>query len=114
MIDPKRTRSAGVTVMEIPLRITDNRTKSNLQKLFFGLFRQVVSTRFSSGKRPSRRRPMNDTMRLSQRADALEETMSRELDYIVIKSRLYSMAEGDMGPAPNAAALMKANPKARV
>jgi len=34
-----------VTVMEIPLRITDNRTKPNLQKLLFGLFRQVVSTR---------------------------------------------------------------------
>jgi len=33
--------------MEIPLRITDNRTKSNLQKLFFGLFRQVISTSFS-------------------------------------------------------------------
>ena len=30
--------------MEIPLRITDNRTKSNLQKLFSGLFRQVIST----------------------------------------------------------------------
>ena len=43
---------------------------------------------------------MNDTMTLSQRADALEEKMSRELDYIVIKSRLYSMAEGDMSPAP--------------
>src|SRR5258707_6147900 len=57
---------------------------------------------------------MNDAMTLSQRADALEEKMSRELDYIVIKSRLYSMAEGDMGPAPNAAALMKANPNARV
>ena len=37
---------------------------------------------------------MNDAMTLSQRADALEEQMSRELDYIVIKSRLYSMAEG--------------------
>src|SRR6516225_12487703 len=33
MIDCKRTRSAGVTVMEIPLRITNNRTKPNLQKL---------------------------------------------------------------------------------
>src|SRR6266404_297630 len=44
MIDPKRTRSAGVTVMEIPLRITDNRTKSILQKLFFGPFRQTKST----------------------------------------------------------------------
>src|SRR6202035_4078500 len=57
---------------------------------------------------------MNDTMTLSQRADALEEKMARELDYIVIKSRLYSMAEGDMGPAPNASALMKDNPNARV
>jgi len=57
---------------------------------------------------------MNDTMTLSQRADALEEKMSRELDYIVIKSRLYSMAEGDMSPAPNASALMAKNPNARV
>src|SRR5271169_6109489 len=61
-----------------------------------------------------RRKLMNDAMTLSQRADALEEKMSRELDYIVIKSRLYSMAEGDMGPAPNAGALMQANPNARV
>jgi len=30
--------------MEIPLRITDNRTKPNLQKLLFGLFCQVLST----------------------------------------------------------------------
>ncbi len=57
---------------------------------------------------------MNDVMTLSQRADALEEKMSQELDYIVIKSRLYSMAEADMSPAPNAAALMKGNPNARV
>ena len=57
---------------------------------------------------------MNDTMTLSQRADALEQQMSDELDYIVIKSRLYSMAEGDMGPAPNAGAIMAQNPKARV
>ena len=57
---------------------------------------------------------MNDTMTLSQRADALEEKMSRELDYIVIKSRLYSMAEGDMSPAPNAGALMAKHPNARV
>src|SRR5215472_10081737 len=40
-----RTRSSAVTVMEIPLRITDNRTKPNLQKLLFGLFCQVLSTR---------------------------------------------------------------------
>ena len=57
---------------------------------------------------------MNDAMTLSQRADALEQKMSDELDYIVIKSRLYSMAEGDMGPAPNAGALMAKNPNARV
>ena len=57
---------------------------------------------------------MSDTMTLSQRADALEEKMSRELDLIVIKSRLYSMAEGDMSPPPNAAKLMAANPNARV
>ena len=58
---------------------------------------------------------MNETPTLSQRADALEEKMSQELDYIVIKSRLYSMAEeGDMGPPPNAARLMAANPNARV
>ena len=57
---------------------------------------------------------MNDVPTLSQRADALEEQMSRELDYIVIKSRLYSMAEGDMGPPPNAAKLMAGNPNARV
>ena len=57
---------------------------------------------------------MNDTMTLAQRADALEEQMSRELDHIVIKSRLYSMAEGDMSPPPNAAAMMAGNPKARV
>ena len=54
---------------------------------------------------------MNDTMTLSQRADALEAKMAQDLDYIVIKSRLYSMAEGDMGPAPNAGGLMKDNPE---
>src|ERR1700749_4324589 len=57
---------------------------------------------------------MNETQTLSQRADALEEQMSRELDYIVVKSRLYSMAEGDMGPAVNANAIMAKNPNARV
>ena len=35
---------------------------------------------------------MNDAPTLSERADALEAKMSQELDYIVIKSRLYSMA----------------------
>src|SRR5947207_8884353 len=57
---------------------------------------------------------MNDTMTLSQRADALEKQMSDELDYILIKSRLYSLAEADMSPAPNAGALMAKNPNARV
>jgi hypothetical protein len=57
---------------------------------------------------------MNDTMTLSQRADALEQKMSDELDYIVIKSRLYSMADADLSPAPNAAAIMAKNPRARV
>src|SRR3984957_4658870 len=56
---------------------------------------------------------MNDVMTLSQRADALEEKMARELDYIVIKSRIYQMAEGDMGPPPNPAELRKKNPNAR-
>src|SRR5262249_47773389 len=45
MIVSSRTRSSAVTVMEIPLRITDNRTKPNLQKLLFRLFCQVLSTR---------------------------------------------------------------------
>src|SRR5207302_1155664 len=57
---------------------------------------------------------MNDTMTLSQRADALEQRMSDELDYIVIKSRLYSLADADMSPPPNAGALMAKNPKLRV
>src|SRR6202022_526987 len=34
MIDCKRIRSTEITVMEIPLRITENHTKSYLQKLF--------------------------------------------------------------------------------
>jgi hypothetical protein len=57
---------------------------------------------------------MNDGMSLSQKADALEKQMSDELDYIVIKSRLYSLAEADGKPAPNAAAMMAQNPNARV
>ena len=57
---------------------------------------------------------MNDTPTMSQRADALEEQMSRELDYIVVKSRLYSMAEGAWARAVNANAIMAKNPNARV
>ena len=44
---------------------------------------------------------MNDIMTLSQKADALEEKMARELDYIVVKSRVYQLADGDMGPPAN-------------
>ncbi|CAN5783126.1 hypothetical protein BH11PSE3_BH11PSE3_19260 [soil metagenome] len=57
---------------------------------------------------------MNATMNLSQRADALESKMAQELDYIVVKSRLHSLAEADMSAPPNASAVMMANPKARV
>jgi hypothetical protein len=57
---------------------------------------------------------MNDVMTLSAKADALEKQMSDELDYIVIKSRLYTLADGDQSPPPNAAALMAGNPNARV
>ena len=38
MIVSSRTRSSAVTAMEIPLRIPNNRTKPNLQKLLFRLF----------------------------------------------------------------------------
>jgi len=39
---------------------------------------------------------MNDAPTLSNAPMSLEAKMSQELDYIVIKSRLYSMAEADM------------------
>src|SRR4029077_8291096 len=54
MIVSSQTRSSAVTGMEIPLRITDNRTTANLQKLLFGLFCQVLSTS-SSGRAYARR-----------------------------------------------------------
>jgi hypothetical protein len=57
---------------------------------------------------------MNATMSLSQRADALEAKMARDLDYIVVKSRLHSLADGDMSAPPSAMALMKDRPNARV
>jgi hypothetical protein len=57
---------------------------------------------------------MTVTPSMSQRADALEEKMARELDHIVIKSRLHMYADGNMGPSPNASAMMKANPNARL
>jgi hypothetical protein len=48
MIDCKRVRSAAVTSMVIPLRIPHNGTNHPREKLLFGLFRQVLSTRSSS------------------------------------------------------------------
>src|SRR3954453_2332567 len=53
-------------------------------------------------------------MTLSQKADALEKQMSDALDYIVIKSRLYQLADGVTGPGPKAAALLAKNRTARV
>ena len=52
---------------------------------------------------------MNDTMMLAERADALEHKMMRELDAIIVKSRLFNLADGDMSTA-NGAALLAANP----
>ncbi len=49
---------------------------------------------------------------LVERADALEAKMARDLDHIVIKSRLHMYADGDMKPSPNAGMLLKANPGA--
>ena len=57
---------------------------------------------------------MTATMTLSQRADALEEKMARDLDYIVVKSRLHSWAEGDMSSPGSVVPQLKANPNARV
>ena len=52
---------------------------------------------------------MNDTMTLAERADALEHRMMRELDAIIVKSRLFNLADGDMS-IPNGPALLAANP----
>ena len=52
---------------------------------------------------------MNDTMTLAERADALEHEMMRELDAIIVKSRLFNLADGDTG-TPNGPALLAANP----
>ena len=52
---------------------------------------------------------MNDTMTLAERADALEHRMMRELDAIIVKSRLFKLADGDMS-IPNGPALLVANP----
>lgn len=51
---------------------------------------------------------------MAERADALEEKMARDLDVIVIKSRLHMWAEGDLGPTPNAGMLMRDRPGARI
>jgi len=48
-------------------------------------------------------KPTNDATTLSQRVDALGEKTTASP---IVKWRLYSMAEGDMSPAPNAGALM--------
>src|SRR5438552_4546392 len=52
---------------------------------------------------------MNDAMSLAERADALEHKMMRELDAIIVKSRLFNLADGDMS-IPNGPALLAANP----
>ena len=57
---------------------------------------------------------MNDSMTLSQRADALEARMAQELDYVFIKSRLHALADGETGPSPSPGTLLKGNPKARL
>ena len=49
---------------------------------------------------------------MAERADALEAEKARELDLIVIKSRLHMWADGDMGPLPNAGMLMRDRPGA--
>lgn len=54
------------------------------------------------------------TPSLAQRADALEEKMARDLDHIVIKSRLHMYADGNMGPSPAAGPLLKAHPGAKL
>ncbi len=55
---------------------------------------------------------MADAMTMSQRADALEDKMARELDVLVVKSRLHQLAEGDMSAPPSGSVLQKAHPGA--
>jgi len=52
---------------------------------------------------------MNDAMTLAERADALEHKMMRELDAIIVKSRLFNLADGDTS-IPNGAALLAQKP----
>jgi hypothetical protein len=48
-------------------------------------------------------------MTLSERADALEHQQMHELDRIIVKSRLFNLADADMG-MPSGAQLMAQNP----
>jgi hypothetical protein len=57
---------------------------------------------------------MNDFTTVAQRADEHEARMSRELDYHFVKSRLHTLAEGDLSAPPSASSLMKGNPNARM
>jgi hypothetical protein len=52
---------------------------------------------------------MAAVMTLSERADALEHKMMQELDCIIVKSRLFHLADADQS-MPNGAALMAQNP----
>ena len=54
------------------------------------------------------------TPSMAEQADALEARKARELDLIVIKSRLHMWAEGDLGQAPNAGMLMRERPGAKI
>jgi hypothetical protein len=52
---------------------------------------------------------MNDQMTLAERADALEHRMMQELDSIIVKSRLFHLADAEFD-MPNGPALLAANP----
>lgn len=57
---------------------------------------------------------MNDTLTATQRADALEEKMIRDLDRtIIVKSRLFMLADADFS-FPNGAKLQAEKPGARM
>ena len=51
---------------------------------------------------------------LAERLDAHEAEQARQLDFIVAKSRLHKLAEGDLSPLGSPAADLKANPGARM
>ena len=57
---------------------------------------------------------MTDAMTLPQRADALEDKMAAGARLHRRQVAPLQLAEGDIGPPPNAGAIMKANPNARV